>query len=279
VKEEQMAKRIKKPPVSPERRRQWFIRHDQEGESAPQIAKADNYDVRTVRKLIEVERQAREGREARSMVLRLALEHHYEDLCSMAKTLNDLVAREEGNLSTEKDEPLWIALNEHLPRSPIWKLLGRWEVLYEEVEELGRRLKDRVSSEIEKRSPFGFTEDAKQVGLSDGAALEVAVVCKAIARGKRSPEEPLKFVRTSVGEGISDVEFGENHIGRLPNEKVEVVRNFLSALVAEAMDWEEYSGLAKNLRELDRVKQNLKDQFNIIILRRVVPGRCRYCPI
>lgn len=126
---------------------------------------------------------------------------------------------------------------------------------------------------------MAFSKDLQQVGLSDGAALEVAAVCKTIARGKRSLEEPMKFVRTSVGEGVSNVESGDNHIGRLPDEKIEVVHNFLSALIVKAMDWEEYTGLAKSLRDLDRVKRNLKDEFNIIIFRRVVPGRCRYCPI
>jgi len=32
-------------------------------------------------------------------------------------------------------------------------------------------------------------------------------------------------------------------------------------------------------RQLKHVQVNLKDELNVIILRRVVPGRCRYCPI
>lgn len=274
-----MAKRIKKPPVKPEMRKDWLIRYEQEGESPPQIAEKDKYDVRTVRKVIEFERQERERREARSMVLRQALERHYEDLCDMAKQLNDLIAREEGDLSIERNQPLWNALNEHLPRSPIWKLFAKWEGLCREVEELALRLKDHVRKEIEDRSPVDFSEEPQEVGLSEGATLEVAAVSKAIARGKRSPEKALQFVQTSVGEGVSDVESGENHIGRLPDEKIEVVQDLLSAIFVEAMDWEEYSSLAKSLKDLDRVKQNLKDELNIIIFRRVVPGRCRYCPI
>ena len=274
-----MAKRTKKPPVKPEVRKEWLIRYEQEGESPPQIAKKDGFDVRTVRKVIEFERQERERREAKSMVLRQALEHHYEDLCDLVKQLDDLVAHEEGQLSTLRNEPLWAALAEHLPRSPLWKLLVKWEGLCQEVEELGLRLKDRFRSGIGDQSAVEFSEDPKQVGLSNGAALMAATIGKAIARGKRSPEEFVKFVRTSVGEGISDVESGDQHIGRLPDEKIESVQNFLSAIIVESTTWEEYSSLAKSLKELDRVKQNLKDEFNIIILRRVVPGRCRYCPI
>ena len=82
-----MAKRIKKPLVMPEKRREWYKRSEEEGESAPQIAKADKYDVRTVRKQIEIEKQEREIREARSVVLRSALENHYRDLCRYAEGL------------------------------------------------------------------------------------------------------------------------------------------------------------------------------------------------
>jgi len=274
-----MEKRTKKPPVKPEVRKEWFIRYEQEGESPPQIAKKDGFDVRTVRKVIGFERQERERREAKSMVLRQALERHYEDLCDVAKRIDDLVTHEEGQLSTMKNEPLWAALAEHLPRSPLWRLLVKWENLCQEVEQLGLWLKDHVRSEIEDRSAVEFSEDLKQVGLSNGVALMAAAIGKAIARGKRSPEELVKFVRTSVGEGISDVESGGHHIGRLPDEKIESVQNLLSAIIVESTTWEEYSSLAKSLKELDRIKQYLKDEFNIIMLRRVVPGRCRYCPI
>ena len=83
-----MAKRIKKPLVRPEKQREWLRRHEIGGESPMEIAKSDKYDVRTVRKYIELERQERERREARSIVLRQALEEHYRDLCNFAQQLD-----------------------------------------------------------------------------------------------------------------------------------------------------------------------------------------------
>ena len=116
-----MARRIKKPAVRPELRRQWLRRYEEDGESPPEIAKADGYDVRTVRKQIEVERQERERREARSTVLRQALEKHYADLCDFAQKLDLELARVGGSLLMLKNDPMWSALREHLPRSTIWK--------------------------------------------------------------------------------------------------------------------------------------------------------------
>lgn len=84
-----MVKRIKKPPVKPEVRKSWLKRHEQ-GESITDIAVNDQFDVRTVRRHIEQAKQEREVKEARSMVLRNALEAHYSDLCDYAERLSAL---------------------------------------------------------------------------------------------------------------------------------------------------------------------------------------------
>ena len=84
-----MAKRIRKPAIKPEQRLDWLRRYE-DGESPPKIAENDKVDVRTVRKHIEMAKQEREVKEARSMVLRNALELHYRDLCDCAKKLGGL---------------------------------------------------------------------------------------------------------------------------------------------------------------------------------------------
>ena len=82
-----MKKRTRKPPVRPEVARKWLKRYEEDGESPPQIAQSDGFDVRTVRKQLELMRHEREVREARQVVLRKALESHYADLCSFAENL------------------------------------------------------------------------------------------------------------------------------------------------------------------------------------------------
>ena len=78
----------KRPLVEPAKRREWFKRFEEDGESAAEIARSVGYDVRTVRKQIELMRQERESREARFTVLRQALEKHYADLISFAEKLD-----------------------------------------------------------------------------------------------------------------------------------------------------------------------------------------------
>jgi len=83
-----MPKRIKKPLLPPVMRRDWLRRFEEDGLPASEIARSDHYDVRTVRKQIELMLQEREGRETRLLVLRQALERHYADLVSFAEKLD-----------------------------------------------------------------------------------------------------------------------------------------------------------------------------------------------
>jgi len=131
-------------------------RHEQDGDSPPQIAATDGFDVRTVRKQIERARQEREVREARSIVLRNAMEHHYTDICNFAEKLKVAVAGEE-SISLLVDDPLWLALKQHLPHSPLWNLLNRrdtlLERLYDALETGSLRLADlatRINVQVEK---------------------------------------------------------------------------------------------------------------------------------
>ena len=86
-----MKRRTKKDPVKPDKRHEWLRRNEQNGESPPQIAAADGFDVRTVRKQIQIAREEREAREARGAVLRNAVELHYKDLCGVAEDVKTQV--------------------------------------------------------------------------------------------------------------------------------------------------------------------------------------------
>lgn len=149
-----MPKRIKKPPVKPAKCRDWFRRLEEEGQSAAEIARADHYDVRTVRKQTELVRQERERREARSIVLRQALERHYADLVSFAEHLDSRMIK--SSLPTEtRSDHMWIALHEHLPRSPLWKMIDKIERLNDDVRDIEKRAEQRLREKVAQESRFG----------------------------------------------------------------------------------------------------------------------------
>ena len=274
-----MTRRIKKPAVRPELRREWLRRNETEGESPPEIAKQDGYDVRTVRKQIEIERQERERREARSIVLRQALEKHYADICTFAQKLDSHITGDTGSLSTIKSEPMWIALREHMPRSLLWKNLERWEPLREEVRQADSELRRQLEPSVRRKAPLPFPKPRREIGLSMGIVDMLSAHFKFTAQGEVGLDRRADFRLDAADQGTTSIDYGPFTIGRVPNTRVAKVKKLVLDLMSEVTTLEEHVEMGRLLARSERVKRELHEELMVIILRRVVPGRCRYCPL
>lgn len=274
-----MTKRIKKMPVRPEMRRQWLQRYEEEGESPPQIAKADGYDVRTVRKQIDLERQERERREARSIVLRRALEQHYADLCAFAQKLASQLTIEGGTLLTLRDDRMWSALREHLPRSVIWKSLDRWEHIQSQIGQLESEMAKSFEQQVKSRSPLNFVTPPQDIGFSKGVVSALTFQCKVVAQEQPGLLSRADFKLSQLAGQVTDMQLGAFHIGKVPNDQVADTQNLVKGLLDEVTNWSSYYELEQLYAELKRIQGVLEDELAIITLRRVVPSRCKYCPI
>lgn len=275
-----MTRRIKKPAVRPELRREWLRRYEEEGQSPPEIARADTYDVRTVRKQIEIERQERERREARSIVLRHALEKHYADLCSFAQRLDSHVTGERGSLSMLRDDPMWSALREHMPRSTVWKNLDKWERLHEEVSQLGSGLEKQFEELVKARALLKFPAAPEETELNPGFTQALVFHFMVTGQGQEGLEKRADFkLEEAPDKRTTQVQFGAFTIGRVSHDQVADIKNLVADLLAEVTTWKEHGEMSRLFAKIGRVQRELHDELLIILLRRVVPGRCKYCPI
>jgi hypothetical protein len=271
--------RIKKPAVRPELRREWLRRNEADGQSPPEIAKEYKYDVRTVRKQIEIERQERERREARSVVLRQALERHYADLCTFAQKLDSHITGEAGSLSTIKNDPMWSALKEHMPRLALWRNLGRWETLWEEVRQADGELRRQLEPIVMGKSPLKFPVPRGEVGLSTGIVDMLSAHFTFTAQGEAGLDKRTDFKLEAADQRTTLIDYGPYTIGRVPDKLVTEVRKLVLDLMSEVTIREEHNEMSLLLTQLERVKHELHDELLVIILRRLIPGRCRYCPL
>ncbi len=275
-----MSKRVKKPAVRPEVRRQWFKRFEEDGESPPQIAKADGYDVRTVRKQIELTRQERETREARAMVLRQALEKHYEDLCAFAQRLESAISWSPRHISfTLREDRMWQALKEHLPKSPIWKATQRWEQLTDQFDLCTKQLEEIVTVVTQERG-LKFAQTPGESGLGPGFAESVVFHVVSLARGHRGLKSVAEFThKRATDAGLHDARMGAYGLGLVhPNEIVKL-KSVYFGLLDEAVGWQKSGELQNLVSELSRQSVVLHDELATIRLRRIVSGRCKYCPL
>jgi hypothetical protein len=271
--------RIKKPAVRPELRREWLRCNEAEGQSPPEIAEEYKYDVRTVRKQIEIERQERERREARSIVLRQALEKHYSDLCVFAQKLDSHITGETGSLSIIKVDPMWSALKGHIPRSTLWKNLSRCETLWEETRRTESELKGHLELLVRSRSPMKFPVPRGEEGLSLGIIDMLMAHFKFTAQDGVGLDKRTDFKIEIADQRMYLIDYGQFTIGGVPKQRVDEVKKLVLDLMGEVITREDHEEMSRLLTRLERVKHDLHDELLIVILRRVVPGRCRYCPL
>jgi len=82
-----------------------------------------------------------------------------------------------------------------------------------------------------------------------------------------------------VDEATTSIEYGVYTIGRVPNDRAAEVKDLFLNLLSEVTAREEHDEMKRLFILLDQVQHKLHDELLIIILRRVVPGRFRYCPL
>ena len=277
-----MAKRIKKPSVRLEQRREW-LRRSEMGESVPKIADSDDFDVRTVRKHIELAKQEREVKEARATVLRNALERHYDDLRKFAEALNSDILGVGNIPSSPDDDFMEAALRQHLPRSPIWGYLSKRQNLRQRADEEQRKLEIVIDESVKADRRLTPLINDGLDGIVPGIVAVLVFEAKQWVRGNTGCSLKDSVVTESAGEGLVNPCFGFSHMGIMKVEHsesyVKIVHDVLEDLESRIRDWEDYRDLEKTIAEIGRLGGKLREELAVIRLRRIVPGRCKYCPL
>lgn len=264
-----MPKPKNKPAVAPELARQWLKRLEEDGETPPQIAKKDHYDVRTVRKQIEKVRQEREKREARLTVFRNALEEHNNDLVSFASRIDEEVSQFSVSSSTKLDR-LYKALRQHLPRSPLWKAIDKLDDMSGEIITLRRLLEEKLQVKV----------DTEMLGLEKTKIFPDSITGVLLHRLEIPKEELLPALkRNPVHEGETEIRYGGWNCAVGPNYQTPQAEKFVSDLVAQAMVLPESADMRQQLDQRRKVIETIREELATIKLRRLVPGQCKYCPI
>jgi hypothetical protein len=273
----------KKPPISAELRREWLRRSEENDESPPQIAEKDHYDIRTVRKQIELAREEREIREARTLVLRTAVERHYDDLRRYADRLNSEITGGPRMVPEPDDDLIESALRQHLPRSPIWTYAAKRDQLTA-IEQVQRRSLDKL---IETRVASDRLLKTLAVAGLEGVVTKGGDILRVEypewLKGDAGYTITDQVRLDRAGMGLVTPNFGPVQLGTmddaLARERVPEACRAIARLEISIKDSTEFHDLEKTVVEKRRLGSRLREELGVIRLRRVVPGRCKYCPI
>lgn len=271
-----MARPFKKLSVTPEMRRKWLQRHDG-GESPPQIARGEGYDVRTVRKQLELARQERESRETRSLVLRDAMEAHYADLCKRAAQIESALNRNSLETIAMTDR-ICVALREHLPRALLWKYLKQWN----DLKEAAQRLRSDIKTKLDKQ----ISSNSKLAGAFSGGTIHTESLVGAMMHqvdmwslgiAGLNVQENLRT--EPVEEGQVVFRYGAWSVGTGAAEQLVGVRDAIARIERKIAKLDELQELTEKLKQIALMIPDIQEEVATITLKRVVPGRCKYCPI
>jgi hypothetical protein len=277
-----MKKRVKKPSVKPELRQEWLKRYES-GETPPKIADSDDFDVRTIRKHIDLAKQERDMREARSAVLRDALEQHYHDMYDLAREMDSAVAsRGYVVLDSEMDRRI-LALRQHIPRSTLWTNSTKWNRTLDEIASLNEIMEEKLGTDLKRsRKLNSLPEHVKEdtiKGLTDALSFQF----KAWSQGRPGLNRDTDIHTEKAADAMYNIRYGAFHTGPIDNENLDNYRQTILEVIegheAKMKKWDHYIEVLKSYNTLNTLQKRLRDELAIVIMRRVVPGKCKYCPL
>ena len=276
-----------KKAVSAAIRKEWLKRHDEGGESAAAIAREDNFDARTVRKGIEWARREQEVLSVRHTVLSTALSEHYHDLIDHAQRLDNVLAKETPkSISGDVlDHPMHEALKEHLPGAPLWKNLSEWIELVARYEQVTSELEESIKAGF-KGFEYDFRKSRNDKGLEE-KSLPYSII-KAISLLAQDPQNRWGGVRfrqvagespKQMSMGLYEVSRGDYLLASLPLEEVDKFKSDYFRVLDQMDESEKAYNLRAAVRDIGSLTPVLRKELALIIWRKIVPGRCKFCPV
>jgi hypothetical protein len=86
-----------------------------------------------------------------------------------------------------------------------------------------------------------------------------------------------------TGEPRYNAKVGPYNVGKIHPEKereqVSILKQVLSDFESDVINWEKSQELKSMHAELNSLKKSITEELAVLILRRVVSGRCKYCPL
>jgi len=300
-----MAKRAK---VSVSEMRDWLY-HYELGKSKEAIAKDAGRDVRTIDKYLAQARKEADLRAARRELLTRALTTHNNELLAVVKNIMgalqipnaqlELRQDDEGNwfevpLPTAKayhasdgtrivlqDENTkrWKLLSEHLGSETLLLQLSNWKKEMASHLDFRKALKAKLPELMQSKTGLSVVKGTYDKPIAPvlyqavGEILVTVYVNRAFdVPDGTDPEHNLRI----DSEGYVSLLGTGTHLGWLSTEGKELLDKMIEAL-KELGQSREFRGLKSNYPSIQRVTNELREEFEDITLLGFVAGRCSVC--
>ena len=278
-----MRRRTRKPPIRVEQRRDWLKRLEEGGESPPEIAEKDHFDLRTVRKQIGIAKQEREEHEAKVYILRNAMELHYSDMRQFLERLNSKISGKDTVTVGPDDEFIEKALHQHLPRSPIWVYLKKVESLQLKSDEQLKRIRDLMEQLVSNDSRLTPLKNAGLTEVVPVFAKNLAAQVIYWLKGSIELHLISSLRPNNTPDGLMEFHINKDLIGRTGREHADeykgILINLYNDLESMLKESTEYHAFETTYADIKSLNGKLREELAILRLKRIVPGHCDYCSL
>ena len=185
----------------------------------------------------------------------------------------------EAMVSMEKEQPLIMGLRQHMPRSPLWENLRKWNRALTELAELEGVIRNNLQREIEADRRLNDIVSQGANGVIPAAVDVLVHQVKEWARGREGLNIDRDIHLEKASAGRVRMRYGFSHFGELQESYVETVKAVLINFESGLKTRSEYLEMEKLSHRLGRLKTNIGESLTIILLRRILPGRCKHCPL
>lgn len=259
--------------ISPVKRRDW-LRRNEAGETPPQIAAKDKVDPRTVRHHLEIAKEEKNVIDIQNTYLLSAFEAHQEDLIEFAGKLEEAAKyRRYSDIEKLTIDPLWGAFQEHISRDNIWKLLDLWH----DKEDKRTSLATSLSSQLFPTIKDLIAEyDIRDL---DDDKLILAMVDGIIRSSVSGYCEDYGFSIAPSGADKSSIMCrGMGQFAISPELADDIIEKLNDRFV-KAFDLPEYEEMESLSKEIEPITKDICEGLMVYRYKRVVTGKCRFCPI
>ncbi len=259
-----------------------------EGLLPPEIARRLGHDNRTIHKYVDKRARDRAKHEASVQVFRSAMEAHHEDLGTIAAGIKSSMALPERLFQSVTDPTfhvlevrLYSGFEQHLAKSAFWRYLASWNNAAARWQTLANGLLELFNQEVASKSRITLAETPEALGwlreIKDLISEAVMQEVKSLA-AIWPTEDPWQRDEPRTGNVL--ISIGERDVLRL--DSCSEPKPAVEALVDAWADIRESSEL-KELKEgvwvnLQSARDSAHLELDTLLLRRVFPGGCRFCP-
>ena len=260
-----------------------------EGLQPVEVARRTGRDVRTVRKYVSTMARDRAMHEASVQVYRSAMEAHHDDLGSMANAIKTSMSLPKQLFEPVKDpisqvsrERLFSGFEQHMDHSSMWGHLASWNNAAARWQTLAHTYWESLSQKLVTSSGIAWADVPDGLGWLPGTKELIEEVAVQEVKGLSMvwpPADPYQQKESRSGHIL--ISIGERDVLRLnssdPKPELPALTKTWDTMrsSSEMVELTKKNGVWSNLQASQK---GAYSELETMLLRRVFPGRCRFCP-